>query len=600
MLIYAEDLNGLHSSATVSMSTGSKDSVKLAKSWVEDCRNNHTMHCSIEDSEASKQVLPKRLLYVGDAMSSALHLVETRAVGLDLANVRYLALSYCRGDEISARETLTLDKEEGWKTHIKITSLPLTFQHAVHITRQLGLSFLWIDVLCIIQDDGDRAEWKTDAISVGSVYAHAYCTISACGSSDADGGCFHKRTPSFQEFPCYLRFSKSKGLAIKSTVESFDKDSFSRDVDNSALSQQAWALQARLLSLRILHFGSRFIFFECNTHIASETVPQGKPYRKETRELFCTLFRKHDDSADILNTDASSSVYNPVSGYRAILNLLRKEISTTLSEQAQIDAYWCWSLLMEECTKANMGQGSDRSIAILGLTQQIAASASGVKYMHGLWSHHNVWDLLWYIEPGRAERPESQRAPTWSWQSVDGCVRHHLKTFTKEARGKCCSILRVAELIDPATNDDHAESLPWLRTSKLLTLRCPVLRGSNAKNKTSGPSSLEIQTAQEGACAEFWPDSFAFDESKEVFCAELLREIIYQKEDKKSLSAVWSNGLALQRTLDKRPGGVKATYTRVGRFWMKWPVEVNDEVGKSGKNVKPMFDKNKKQEVKIL
>ena len=60
----------------------------------------------------------------------------------------------------------------------------------------------------------------------------------------------------------------------------------------------------------------------------------GKPYRKETRELFRTLFHKRDDSADLLDTDASSSVYNPVDGYRAMSNLLREENSTKISEKA--------------------------------------------------------------------------------------------------------------------------------------------------------------------------------------------------------------------------------------------------------------------------
>jgi hypothetical protein len=126
------------------------------------------------------------------------------------------------------------------------------------------------------------------------------------------------------------------------------------------------------------------------------------------------------------------------------------------------------------------------------------------------------------------------------------------------------------------------------------------LRGGNARNKASGLSSLEVQTAQESACAEFWPDSVSFDESEEVFCAELVREVMYEKKDKKSLSAIWSNGFVLQRTLDRGFSGVKATYKRVGRFWMEWPVDVNDKGGKSGKTVKPMFNKNKKQEVRII
>lgn len=599
MLIYAVDLDGIQPSVTVSASTGNKNSIKLAKSWIENCRNTHAQYCSAGAAAGSEQFLPKRLLYVGDAMSSALHLVETRAIGLDLENIKYLALSYCRGDDISVRETLTLDKEEEWKTQIPTRSLPLTFLHAVHLTRQLGLSYVWIDLLCILQDGVDRAEWRTESISVGSVYAHAYCTISVCGSSNADGGCFHKRTRSFQEFPCYLRFSRSKGLMIKATADSFDKDSFSKEVDKSVLSQEAWALQARLLSPRILHFGSRFIYFECNTHVASETVPQGKPYRTVARGLYNTLFRKHDNSGVLLDTNVFPSVYNPVDGYRAFSNLLRSDYSTKLNENAQICANQYWAQLLEIYTRANMHQSSDRSIAILGLAQRIAASGNGLWYLHGLWSHHFILDLLWYIEPGRASRPEPQRAPTWSWQSVDGIFRCHLKMFEKKAQGKCRSLEMVAELIDPATNEDRAEPLPWLRTSEILTLRCPVLRGSNARNKPAGPSTLEIHTEQEKARTEFWPDSVAFDESEEVFCAELIREVICEKKDKKGSATVWSNGLVLHRTLERGTSGVIATYKRVGRFWMEWPVSVDDRAGKS-KKVKPMFDKEKRQKVSII
>ncbi|KAH7093616.1 heterokaryon incompatibility protein-domain-containing protein [Paraphoma chrysanthemicola] len=598
--IQQKDLKGQQPSARISLSTGSQDSIKLAKSWIEHCRNNHLQHCTTKASEVVERVLPKRLLYVGDAMSSVLHLVETCTAGLQSAEIKYLALSYCKGDEMSVREMLTLDKEQEWKKQIKTTSLPLTFLHAIHLTRQLGLNYLWVDVLCILQDDADKTEWSIESISIGSVYAHAYCTISACGSNNADGGCFHERTPSFLDFPCYLRFSKSKGLVIQPTSDSFVEDSFSNEVDKSDLSQHAWALQARLLSPRILHFSARYMFFECNTHIASETSPQGRPFRKGTRGLFRTLFRKRDDSVDILHADTIPSIYNPVDGYRAKSNFLRKNESTTLSSEAQLELHRCWSVLLEKYTHANLDQGLDRSIAILGLAQQIATSKRGLEYMHGLWSRHIILDLLWYIQPGRAENPESPRAPTYSWQSVDGCVRYHLKSLTEESQGKYCSIVRVAELVESSTNDDGAESLRWLRSSKSLTLKCPVLRGSNARNKASEPSSLEIQTAQDSVCGDFWPDSVAFDESKEVFCAELVREVIHENGDRKSPSTVWSNGLVLQRTLDRGSGGVKALYKRIGRFWMEWPVEINDPAGTLGKNVKPMFNKNKKQEIRII
>jgi len=72
--------------------------------------------------------------------------------------------------------------------------LPKTFQHAVKITRDIGIRFLWIDSLCIVQDD--PADWEIEASKMASIYSGSYLTIAAISSRDSRGGCIPELTPS--------------------------------------------------------------------------------------------------------------------------------------------------------------------------------------------------------------------------------------------------------------------------------------------------------------------------------------------------------------------------------------------------------------------
>lgn len=69
---------------------------------------------------------------------------------------------------------------------IEVHKLPKTFQDAVRVTRELGKRYLWIDSLCIIQDDPD--DWKREAMKMETVYSMAYLTIAATSAHDSAQG----------------------------------------------------------------------------------------------------------------------------------------------------------------------------------------------------------------------------------------------------------------------------------------------------------------------------------------------------------------------------------------------------------------------------
>jgi hypothetical protein len=74
---------------------------------------------------------------------------------------------------------------------VQFSSLPRTFREAIAITRALGIAYLWVDSLCIIQDDDD--DWRAESAKMGFVYEQAYCTIAATAASDGSQGCFAQK-----------------------------------------------------------------------------------------------------------------------------------------------------------------------------------------------------------------------------------------------------------------------------------------------------------------------------------------------------------------------------------------------------------------------
>jgi hypothetical protein len=67
------------------------------------------------------------------------------------------------------------------------------FEHAIEITRSLGIRYLWIDSLCIIQRQPDLADWKKEAQLMHRYYRNSWINIAASASKDSEGGLFHHR-----------------------------------------------------------------------------------------------------------------------------------------------------------------------------------------------------------------------------------------------------------------------------------------------------------------------------------------------------------------------------------------------------------------------
>jgi hypothetical protein len=160
-----------------------KESLGLARAWFDSCNNGHV------DCARVAGVLPVRVIDIGKRFpirTVKLHWTEEDETG------HYLALSYCWGGHQSLFTTMTTAQE--FTDGILISRIPKTIRDAIHTTYELGLRYLWVDALCIIQDDPEDV--SREISKMAQIYQQACLTVSAaCASSVKDGFLSRIRRP---------------------------------------------------------------------------------------------------------------------------------------------------------------------------------------------------------------------------------------------------------------------------------------------------------------------------------------------------------------------------------------------------------------------
>jgi hypothetical protein len=187
----------------------------------------------------------------------------------DTSAERYRALSHCRG----AYQPLCTNKEiyEAHKRSILFRDLPKPFQDAVTITKHLGVEYLWIDSLCIIQNSAE--DWERECSRMASIYAGALVTIAAPGATDSSKSFLHDYFPtkySSFELP-YNNIDEHSIIPTTMEYSSWRRQNIIYG-SHSRLFTRGWVLQERLLSERTLSFRTRRLVWECTTHCRSDDL----------------------------------------------------------------------------------------------------------------------------------------------------------------------------------------------------------------------------------------------------------------------------------------------------------------------------------------
>ena len=244
------------------------EAITLINSWIRHCYNDHetcrrTLSGCVVD-EVNGPELPSRVVDLGDGKSGRVSLVQGQG-----RRGNYCALSYCWGTDTQYHVTTTRGNLESHLNGIDIERLPKTCQDAIIITRAVGVRYLWVDALCIIQ--GDHDDWVKESSRMADVYQNAHLVIAASGASNPGEGCFSplRRGPTTSiAIPHYDSSGCRNGsISVALTTPGEDSPAF------GPLNERGWALQESHLARRTLHFMPSGLSWICRTHETGERYP---------------------------------------------------------------------------------------------------------------------------------------------------------------------------------------------------------------------------------------------------------------------------------------------------------------------------------------
>jgi len=293
----------------------------------------------------------------------------------------YIALSHCWGklpqvlkDEFC---TVSANVDKRKREGISMDVLPQTFKDAVTVTRELGKRYLWVDSLCIIQDDPN--DWAIESKRMEAVFTNAYCTIAADSAADSTVGFLKER-----QLPHYVEVPDSAHGRIY-ICEAIDD--FHRDVEEGVLAQRAWVLQERALSRRTIHFTTNQLYWECGNGVRCETLA----HMRNSKSLF----------------------------------LSDPKFPKTLRDRSESSKIDLFQTLFANYSRLGITKSADRTIAISGLEKRLAFTFR-TQGRHGVFKNYLHRSLLWErSEDTRMKRilyPTDRRVPSWSWMAYEGVI----------------------------------------------------------------------------------------------------------------------------------------------------------------------------------
>ena len=443
--------------------------------------------------------LPTRLL---DVRSKDLRLVSTDDWG---ERPRYATLSYCWGNInlLRLREELM----ESFMTAIPLKNLTKTFRDAVSITQYLGLDYLWIDALCIVQNS--VSDWEKESATMSSVYGGSTINIAATGAINGDAGCFLKP----EGYVGKVRFT----AVIEGREMAWDiaPSMFYKSVARSPLAGRAWSLQERLLAPRTLFFSDTEMFWGCKVRDANESFPEGTPRFSE----------------------------------RHIFHLEKGPLSHS------------WNTIVILYTLGKLTFSEDKLVAISGIARVVQQETHD-QYLAGLWRKDIEVQLCWCATRQRSQHM-NYRAPSWSWASVDGMVSN--QTLDKQSQYKHYAHVVDAYVI-PSGPDPMGKVYGGQITISCTSMLLGKLHKSRHKHEVmplspQTPQLYEVKVSSEGhEVLRVYPDSDE-DVGHTVYMLPLMQRIKdFRAEKVRGDNTRHISGLVLA------PSNKKGEYRRTGFF----------------------------------
>ncbi|CAK7218900.1 hypothetical protein SBRCBS47491_003662 [Sporothrix bragantina] len=412
----------------------------------------------------------------------------------------YIALSHCWGHNPIPTQTLQTNKSTRLQ-NIPWAELTQTFQDVITLSRRLGIFFVWIDSLCIVQDD--TKDWAYEASQMASIYQHAYLTVAATAATNGSVGLFSGCRQAIHSYKGTTAVTKAPFTVYARPV--LDHTPFRRPDINGGrggrlpLLTRGWCFQEQLLCPRVVHFTAEELVWDCFAGTHCECA-QNDGYDMK-RQLGLSI----GDMSNERSNERSEDQKNNQERYKRLHGQLSKAWSDA------IEQYTYRSLTFVEdrlpalsglaAFYAQLATGNRNAIGSLGEPSSTSNSSSSFssstpstsvlgKYLAGLWEKDLPFSLLWVSKYGEGQRPRQSASsssssstspsssdkpiscpPTWSWASVENRIISFQRWSPPTAPGMEARTQVLDTVIFPSTSDPRG-----IVSGGRLTLRGPVAR----------------------------------------------------------------------------------------------------------------------------
>lgn len=401
-----------------------KDAMTFRKieRWMASCKQHHS-HPQCKSPSSS--VLPHRVITI-DKFSGTPRLRLSEMSG---NKGQYVALSHCWGKEQIL--TTKLSTLGSMTQEIPFDKLPATFVDAVYCCQMLAIQYLWIDSLCIIQDDA--SDWERESARMDGYYADADLVIVAARSPGDKVGFLKDRPAKYVGVP--LEAEKGSGnfdvifqhkmphlnpSGLRSRTEMLDDMTAAR----------AWCMQEIVLARRSVFFHESELVWECQSLSDCECGMAAKDFAKYQDKLHHRPFVMRESDGSVSFMDVAQ-----------FFEYHMKPLSNFYSVEAIFEE---WKRgIVPMYTAKQLTKATDKLPALSGLASFVAQALKTNKmesqYIAGLWRQDLQLGLLWSLvdrpHEGGFQWPPPEKArpmpttylgPSFSWVSVDNEVIYNL------------------------------------------------------------------------------------------------------------------------------------------------------------------------------
>lgn len=365
--------------------------VNRIKEWLISCLDEHPS-CP----RCPPPKLPRRVLDVGSTDTPVSLYQPPHG-----SKAHYATLSYCWGAGANQVVTTTSNLQE----HMQAlpVSLPKTIIDAIEVCRRIDMRYLWIDSLCIVQDDEDDKLEQID--KMGLIYKRSTVTLVAASAKSSMEGFLGQskfKRPSLQ-LPFLVDGSPSGTMYLQYNAQTSSNE--------EPIFHRAWTLQELLLSPRVLYFNSYQIMLKC--------------------------LKYHYEP--VLETHVASSLHLfmlPASIFSAKNDLQTEGNHQNDEKFPSREQHEVWRRIIEDYSKRDLTYFEDRLPALAGVASRLSKVWSDV-YLAGLWRRSIIQGLGWhrrdrtelelsngkgFVEFRGADHTKRIGMPSWSWATCPFAV----------------------------------------------------------------------------------------------------------------------------------------------------------------------------------